>query len=97
MIIKRTIQILLFYQLLIPLSTKICIFILAYRGCFSVTDLPDDTNPTYTSTGHMTIHFCIQICVGNNLLQIPNYPQFIAVMVSNIIRKMNLYKSISIY
>ena len=64
-----------------PLSTKICIFILAYHGCFSVNDLPDNTNPTYTSTGHMTIHFCIQICVGSTDSPLTK-PNFIAVMVS---------------
>ena len=69
-----------FCQLLIPL-TKIFIFVSAYRGCFSVTDLPDNTNPTYTSEGHMTIHFCIQICVGSTDGPYTK-PNFIAVMVS---------------
>ena len=54
---------------------------LAYRGCFSMSDLPTSTSPNYDSPEHMTIGFCVQVCLGA-ASDPENKPEFLGVMVS---------------
>ena len=54
---------------------------LAYRGCFSMSDLPTSTSPSYDSPEHMTIGFCVQVCLGA-ASDPENKPEFLGVMVS---------------
>ena len=55
-------------------------YFLAYRGCFSVSDLPSSTNPTYDSPEHMTLGFCVQVCLAE-ASNPENKPWFFGVMV----------------
>ena len=53
----------------------------AYRGCFSMSDLPTSTSPSYDSPEHMTIGFCVQVCLGA-ASDPETKPEFLGVMVS---------------
>jgi len=35
-----------------------------YRGCYSIYDI--SSAPVYSSTGSMTIGFCMQVCLGSD-------------------------------
>ena len=46
-----------------------------------MSDLPTSTSPSYDSPEHMTIGFCVQVCLGA-ASDPENKPEFLGVMVS---------------
>ena len=46
-----------------------------------MSDLPTSTSPSYDSPEHMTIGFCVQVCLGA-ASDPENKPEFVGVMVS---------------
>ena len=46
-----------------------------------MSDLPSSTSPSYDSPEHMTIGFCVQVCLGA-ASDPENKPEFLGVMVS---------------
>ena len=49
-----------------------------------MSDLPTSSSPSYDSPEHMTIGFCVQVCLGA-ASDPENIPEFLGVMVSLIL------------